>query len=392
MLNAIVPRESVTALMLACTAGQVALATWLIGKGAVLETASTPVCSPWISAQLMAGVHVCSCSYARCTSQHRLAARASSRPCSAPAQKSMHAPRSAVTRVHGHPDHPPLRCVGRRSMLRRFISRLPTSIPQWPRCFLRKGQLSTLAIPSAIGPFFPHSRAPYAPLLPRACCVRAALIYASIHHCSPQADCTPLHRAVVSGCVPLVDLLLQHGADREAADQSGWRPLHMAAHYGRAAVVGLLVTAGALVAPPSPVRPRAATRPLLVLVPRLVFPRFPDYLLASFPCKAGGVLLHHAHRRMACCRCMSPRGMATETWSHYCSPTARPSTRPFPSAYTLGLPRFLYGPHSSLQAPHFPSGNVGFLWDLISHGTPSYRGTSLPIWGPRFSGSLSSRR
>ena len=62
-----------------------------------------------------------------------------------------------------------------------------------------------------------------------------------------RANHTPLHVAAAHGFVPLVELLLEHGADPEAKDASGFTPLHEAAEGGRTFAIRALLLAGAQV-------------------------------------------------------------------------------------------------------------------------------------------------
>ena len=57
--------------------------------------------------------------------------------------------------------------------------------------------------------------------------------------------CTPLHYAAQYGCVRIVEILLQAGADKNAANEHGWTPLHYAARYGREAIIQKFIKAGA---------------------------------------------------------------------------------------------------------------------------------------------------
>ncbi|MEA3212139.1 MAG: hypothetical protein QOE70_5196 [Chthoniobacter sp.] len=56
---------------------------------------------------------------------------------------------------------------------------------------------------------------------------------------------TPAHVAAARGFVPLLNLLLAHGADPEAKDRAGFTPLHDAAEHGRTLAVRALLNAGA---------------------------------------------------------------------------------------------------------------------------------------------------
>lgn len=52
---------------------------------------------------------------------------------------------------------------------------------------------------------------------------------------------TPLHHACIQGFIECINLLLQHGANILAKDNSGQTALHLAAHYGREAILNLLL-------------------------------------------------------------------------------------------------------------------------------------------------------
>ncbi len=56
---------------------------------------------------------------------------------------------------------------------------------------------------------------------------------------------TPLHYAATNGHLPVIDLLLENYAYIDAASPNGTTPLMMAAHYGTAAAVRMLLEAGA---------------------------------------------------------------------------------------------------------------------------------------------------
>lgn len=56
---------------------------------------------------------------------------------------------------------------------------------------------------------------------------------------------TPLALAAAAGNVPLASLLIAAGANIEAADRSGWRPLHLAVMEQITEIVGLLLNRGA---------------------------------------------------------------------------------------------------------------------------------------------------
>jgi ankyrin repeat protein len=57
-----------------------------------------------------------------------------------------------------------------------------------------------------------------------------------------QRGATPLMLSCLFGNVDLVKLLLEHGADLEARDKEGWRPLNYAAYGGRPDATKLLVS------------------------------------------------------------------------------------------------------------------------------------------------------
>jgi uncharacterized protein len=70
--------------------------------------------------------------------------------------------------------------------------------------------------------------------------------HADVHLRSRSAEGnTPLHAAVAGKQPPLVDLLLEHGADVDAADSLGWTPLNHTAHEGVASIVESLLRHGA---------------------------------------------------------------------------------------------------------------------------------------------------
>jgi ankyrin repeat protein len=66
----------------------------------------------------------------------------------------------------------------------------------------------------------------------------------NLHSRSPEGN-TPLHAAVAGKQPALVGLLLEHGADVDAADSLGWTPLNHAAHEGVAEIVESLLRHGA---------------------------------------------------------------------------------------------------------------------------------------------------
>jgi hypothetical protein len=57
---------------------------------------------------------------------------------------------------------------------------------------------------------------------------------------------TPLHQAVSTGQRDIAELLLEHGAEVDARDQSGCTPLHLAAANGDLDIVAALLRFGAL--------------------------------------------------------------------------------------------------------------------------------------------------
>ncbi|CAI7849775.1 unnamed protein product [Closterium sp. NIES-54] len=61
---------------------------------------------------------------------------------------------------------------------------------------------------------------------------------------TPQHGATLLHHAVRTGNVEMARLLLQKGADVNAADQWGWTPMHVAAQSGRIEMVRALLVLG----------------------------------------------------------------------------------------------------------------------------------------------------
>ena len=74
---------------------------------------------------------------------------------------------------------------------------------------------------------------------------------------------TPLHDAVEDDDVEAVRQLVEEGADVEALDDQGWRPLFIAAHHGHVEVARTLMEAGAdleAALPPSGERPLHSER------------------------------------------------------------------------------------------------------------------------------------
>ncbi|HEY1957450.1 MAG TPA: ankyrin repeat domain-containing protein [Polyangiaceae bacterium] len=70
--------------------------------------------------------------------------------------------------------------------------------------------------------------------------------------CNPPTGTTVLQKAAGDGEVVVVRALLEKGADKDAADLSGARPLYLAACAGHADAVGVLKDAGASQAGPPP--------------------------------------------------------------------------------------------------------------------------------------------
>lgn len=60
-----------------------------------------------------------------------------------------------------------------------------------------------------------------------------------------MAGMTALHQAVLDDNLPLVHLLVTHGADIHKADVDSWTPLHAAAANGHASIVRYLMDRGA---------------------------------------------------------------------------------------------------------------------------------------------------
>lgn len=76
---------------------------------------------------------------------------------------------------------------------------------------------------------------------------RVAVRFAKVNH-------TPLHAAAAHGFVPMMQLLLEHGADPDAKDSTGFTPLMDAAEQGRTLAIRILLLAGAKVDAVSTVR------------------------------------------------------------------------------------------------------------------------------------------
>ena len=68
---------------------------------------------------------------------------------------------------------------------------------------------------------------------------------ANVNHVRGVYNRTPLHTASLNGRTSVVELLIEHGADIEAKDRTGFTPLHCAAQEGHLAITQLLVTRGA---------------------------------------------------------------------------------------------------------------------------------------------------
>ena len=83
-------------------------------------------------------------------------------------------------------------------------------------------------------------------------CESLLAIGANVNHVRGVNNHTPLHAASLGGRTPVVELLIDHGADIEAKNRIGSTPLHCAAQEGHLATARLLVTRGA--------RPDAAKR------------------------------------------------------------------------------------------------------------------------------------
>ena len=58
---------------------------------------------------------------------------------------------------------------------------------------------------------------------------------------------TALHNAICAGHASVVDFLVQHGCDVNAADSDGWTPLHCAASCNNVMMVKYLVEHGACI-------------------------------------------------------------------------------------------------------------------------------------------------
>uniref|UniRef100_A0A7S0NCQ9 Uncharacterized protein n=1 Tax=Hanusia phi TaxID=3032 RepID=A0A7S0NCQ9_9CRYP len=68
---------------------------------------------------------------------------------------------------------------------------------------------------------------------------------AAVNDADPELQCTALHYAARYGDVRCVDLLIEKGADVNAATRSGFKPIHYASAHGWGQVVNALVSAGA---------------------------------------------------------------------------------------------------------------------------------------------------
>jgi ankyrin repeat protein len=78
--------------------------------------------------------------------------------------------------------------------------------------------------------------------------VAKALLAAGANACLASSNAlrlAPLHSAVASDSVELVELLLANGADPSPRESSGGTPLHSAAGHGNTAIIELLLKAGA---------------------------------------------------------------------------------------------------------------------------------------------------
>ena len=77
-------------------------------------------------------------------------------------------------------------------------------------------------------------------------CESFLAIGANVNHVeNVEYNRTPLHAASLNGRTPVVELLIDHGADIEAKSGIGFTPLHLAAQEGHLATARLLVTRGA---------------------------------------------------------------------------------------------------------------------------------------------------
>ena len=76
-------------------------------------------------------------------------------------------------------------------------------------------------------------------------CESLLAIGANVNHVHVVNNFTPLHEASLNGRAPVVELLIDHGADIEAKTRIGATPLHLAAQEGHLATARLLVTRGA---------------------------------------------------------------------------------------------------------------------------------------------------
>lgn len=64
-------------------------------------------------------------------------------------------------------------------------------------------------------------------------------------HANDADGYTPLHRASYNANVPLLKLLLAHGADPNARTQFGWTPVHSSCQWTHAECVAVLLQHGA---------------------------------------------------------------------------------------------------------------------------------------------------
>ncbi len=75
--------------------------------------------------------------------------------------------------------------------------------------------------------------------------VFVALFFVAFFWTSASANATPLHDAVLTGDVELVELLIANGADVDARDVRGYTPLHFAIQEGHTQVAKVLIVNGA---------------------------------------------------------------------------------------------------------------------------------------------------